>query len=80
MNPIPRRRLWIEMALALAGAALAVMTLFSRDWVEALLPADPDRHDGSLEWLLVVGLGTLALVLGALARAEWRRVRATEAE
>jgi hypothetical protein len=35
---------------------LAVLSIFWRDWIEALTGYDPDRHDGTVEWLIVVAL------------------------
>jgi hypothetical protein len=33
-----------------------VLSIFWRDWIEALTGYDPDRHDGTVEWLIVVAL------------------------
>jgi hypothetical protein len=33
-----------------------VLTIFWPDWIEALTGYDPDRHDGSVEWLIVIAL------------------------
>jgi hypothetical protein len=68
-----RRRLWIEMGLASASAALALATLVRRDWVEALTGADPDRHGGALEWALVAALLLVSFAAALGAHAELRR-------
>jgi hypothetical protein len=35
---------------------LAVLTIFWPDWIEALTGYDPDQHDGTVEWLIVIAL------------------------
>ena len=72
-----RRRFWIEAALAALSAFLFALTLVRRDWIEAVLHVDPDGGDGSLEWLIVAALVVATVLLGALARAEWRRAAPT---
>jgi hypothetical protein len=67
-----RARFWIEAGLAAVAGMLAVVTLVWRDWIEALTGLDPDRHDGSLEWLIVAVLTVSAVVLAQLARRERR--------
>jgi|tagenome__1003787_1003787.scaffolds.fasta_scaffold20739943_2 hypothetical protein len=69
----PRRRFWVEVVVGGLSAALALLTLVTREWIELLVGVDPDGGDGSVEWLLVLGLAVVALVLGVLARGEWRR-------
>ena len=48
------------------------MTIFWRDWIEALTGWDPDQHNGSAEWLIVVCLLVVAVAVGAVARRHWR--------
>jgi len=62
-----------ESVCAIASAVFGVMTLAWRDWIELTLGVDPDRHNGSVEWLVASGLLALAFVLGTMARREWRR-------
>jgi hypothetical protein len=72
----PSRTLfWIEAALASAAGFLTVLTLFTREWIEAVFNVDPDRGDGSLEWLIVVALAVVTVVFAVLARLEWRRTQ-----
>lgn len=73
MKSTIRARFWLEIALASLSLFLAVMTVFWRDWVEALTGFDPDRHSGSVEWAIVAGLVLLCLAAGIFARVEWRR-------
>jgi hypothetical protein len=71
-----RTRFWIESALcALAGFA-AALTLVWRDWIEATTGFDPDRRNGSFEWLVVAALATFAIAFALLARGERRRAAA----
>jgi hypothetical protein len=68
-----RRRFYVESMLAVATCALALMTIFWHDWIEAISGVDPDHHNGSLEWLIVAGLAAVSLMLTATASVEWRR-------
>jgi hypothetical protein len=68
-------RFWIEAGSAALTAILFVVTLVSREWIEAIFNVDPDGGDGSLEWIIVGALSALSLTLSLLARAEWRRTR-----
>jgi predicted membrane channel-forming protein YqfA (hemolysin III family) len=74
-----RTLFWIEVAVASLCGFLAVLTIFSRDWIEALTGYDLDQHDGSVEWMMVVGLALVCILLSLAARTEWRRSRATTA-
>lgn len=79
MNPLLRVRFWTETAFAALSGALFVVTLFWRDWIEAVFGVDPDRHSGALEWAIVAVLLVVTLLFGLLARAEWRRPAPTAA-
>jgi hypothetical protein len=68
-----RARFWIEAALAGASGFLCVLTLAWRDWIEGVTGFDPDHGSGALEWAIVGALLIVTLVLGSLARVEWRR-------
>jgi hypothetical protein len=63
---------WVEAGLATLTGLLAVLTAFWRDWIEAILPVDPDEHSGSLEWVIVVALLLATSILVAAACGEWR--------
>jgi hypothetical protein len=72
MNRNPRRRFWLELALAILSSALVVLTLVWRGWIEQLTGLNPDGGSGSAEWAIVAGLLTLAVSLIMLTRREWR--------
>ena len=57
-----RRRLVLSSVFALASAALLGLTLARPDWLELLTGVDPDRHNGSFEWMLVAVCAAAALV------------------
>jgi hypothetical protein len=73
MRSTVRPRFWLEAGLALLCGVLALVTVFWRDWIEALTGFDPDHHNGSLEWLIVGGLFAACVLVGRAARVEWRR-------
>lgn len=64
---------WLEAGLAVVSGALFALTLFSADWIEAILPVDPDRGSGSLEWALVGILLLATVIFASRARLRWRR-------
>jgi hypothetical protein len=68
-------RLWFypEAMLGTITGVLLVVTLFSRDWIEAVFRVDPDQGSGALEWGIVAGLLVVTLAMTLLARYEWRR-------
>jgi hypothetical protein len=35
---------------------LALLTLFWPDWIERLTGYDPDQHEGSVEWLIMIAI------------------------
>jgi hypothetical protein len=70
-----RVRFWAEAGLASLCGLFALFTLFWRDWIEAFTGFEPDHHNGSFEWMIVVGLFVVCVSLSVAARAEWRRPR-----
>ena len=74
MTTISRGRIWAETIVGGFAAVMAVVTIFWRDWLEAVFGWDPDHHNGSAEWLIVLGLAIVAAVLLPLARWERRRL------
>jgi hypothetical protein len=69
-----RVRFWLEVVTGGAAAALGLVTLVWRDWIEAVFGTDPDQNRGTLEWLIVAVLLAVAVALGGLARADWKRL------
>jgi hypothetical protein len=45
----------IRLLPAFCGG-LAILTIFWPDWIEALTGYDPDQHNGTVEWLVVIAL------------------------
>jgi hypothetical protein len=68
-----RTRFWIESALAGVSTFLLVLTIFTREWIEAF-GVDPDHGSGSAEWAITAVVAVLAVVFSVLARADWRRM------
>ena len=69
-------RFRIEVLLAAGSALAGALFVLRRDWIEALLPIDPDAHSGSLELLLVAVCVAATITFAAMARREWRRLEA----
>jgi hypothetical protein len=76
MKESSRLRFWLETTMATMMGSLLVLTLVTRDWIEAVFGVDSDQHNGSFEWLIVAVLLSATLVPAAAACAEWRKVRA----
>ena len=76
MKHLPAR-FWFEAITAAIGLILFVVTLFSREWIEALTGWDPDGGSGALE--LVIALSLLAVSAASMlaARRAYRRVIAS---
>jgi len=74
-----RRRFWLESTLGSFTGTLAIVTIFWHDWIETIFAVDPDKGNGTTEWLIVLMLLAISLTLAAVARVEWRRARLAEA-
>ena len=81
MNDGDRLRLQakLETGVAIVAAALLVLTLITREWIELLTGWDPDGGSGALEWGIVVVLAVIAVGLSLRARSDWRKVQALPA-
>lgn len=72
-----RRRFLIETALAVVSAALLLLALLWKDWIEIVFRVDPDGGNGALEWAIVAAMLAVTVAFGALARRD--RPRSHEA-
>jgi len=68
-----RRRFWLESMCGSVAGIVTVLTLFWRDWIEAVFRIHPDGGNGSAEWLIVFVLLLVTVALAVGARREWRR-------
>jgi hypothetical protein len=68
----------LESAIALLSGSLGLVTIFWRDWIEALTGWDPDHHSGTAEWLIVATLLAVSVAMGLAARRSWRLAVAGE--
>jgi hypothetical protein len=73
-----RTRFWLESAIGSVTGAMAVVTLLWHDWIEAVFRIDPDRGNGSAEWLVVMVFAALTVLFAFSARHEWRRAQVVE--
>lgn len=68
-----RRRFYVELALAVLTGALAILTLITREWIEALTGWDPDHGNGSLEWAIVAVFAAVSIAFSITAWREFSR-------
>ena len=79
MRKTLRPLFWLETSMATITCILFVITLVWRNWFELVFGVDPDKSNGSLEWLIVGALLVVTLALFTLAGFEWRRARTAAA-
>jgi hypothetical protein len=65
-----RKRFLVETALAVVSAALLLLTLLWKEWIEILFGVDPDGGSGALEWAIVAAMFAITVAFGALARRD----------
>ena len=70
-----RKRLRLEVGLAILSVLLFVATALWPEWIEIVFSVDRDYGNGSFEWLIMELTATSAVVAIFLARADWRRLR-----
>jgi hypothetical protein len=68
-----RQQFWLEAVLAAVNAALLVLTLVWKDWIEIVFNVDPDAGSGAVEWSIVGLTLVLTIAFVLLARREWQR-------
>lgn len=71
-----RMLFWLEVATAVMASALAILTMVSPDWVEALTDWSPDHGNGSTEVVIVLILFAIGLAFTLAARRAHRRLLA----
>jgi hypothetical protein len=71
-----RRRLRIEVLLAIISAGLCVLTLVIPQWIEELTGLEPDAGSGALEWIIAGVFLVAAVVSALLARRDYHRLAA----
>jgi ABC-type thiamin/hydroxymethylpyrimidine transport system permease subunit len=71
-----RRRLRIEVVLAVISAVLCVLTLVFPEWIEELTGLEPDAGSGALEWIIAGVFLVAAVVSAVLACRDYRRLAA----
>jgi hypothetical protein len=64
---------YLELVSGIVTSILFVASIFNRAWIEVVFRVDPDNGQGWVEWMIVGALLALTIVLGTLARNEWRR-------
>jgi hypothetical protein len=70
-----RKRLALEVGLAILSVLLFVATPLWPEWIEIVFGVDPDNGNGSIEWLIMELTAISAVVAIFLACADWRRLR-----
>ena len=68
-----------HVSAATAGGLLTLLLLIRRDWIETLFHVDPDRHNGSFEWILAATFASVPFAFAALGRRRRRRGAAPHA-
>jgi hypothetical protein len=72
-----RRRLRLEIVLAVLSAVMCALTLVVPEWIEELTGGwEPDSGSGALEWIIAGGFLLAAVVSAVLARRDYRRLAA----
>ncbi len=66
MRKTLRPLFWLETSMATITGILFLITLVWRTWIELVFGVDPDKSNGSLEWLIVADRWSL---VGGDARA-----------
>jgi hypothetical protein len=66
-------RFWAQVIVGGTTGLLYIMTAFRPDWIEACGRFDPDQHDGSIEWVIVMAM--LVVTVAMLGGIPWIKDR-----
>ena len=69
----------LELILAVLFGVAAAATIIWPTWLESLTGLEPDGGSGEAEWWLVILLGATAVMVGLLARRDFRALRPSAA-
>jgi hypothetical protein len=73
MRSVPCR-VWAEVVVGITTGFLCVITLLRPDWIEAF-GFDPDKHSGSVEWMIAIA--SLVVTLALLGAFPWIESRSS---
>jgi hypothetical protein len=68
---------WADVACGFCTGGLAILTLISPEWIEAVFGVHPDHGTGRLEWMMAFVLAVLTFCLAIAARIQWRAAAAS---
>ena len=66
----------VETVLAGIFGVLAVVTILWPTWIESITGLEPDAGSGAAEWAVVVVFAAAAVGAAALARRNYRSIKA----
>jgi hypothetical protein len=70
-----RFRSWVETVMASCMAILLLVTFVCQDWIERMFGLDPDRGNGSIEWVIAAVLAVSCISFFAVAAYKCQRAQ-----